>query len=368
MEARLLMPTAIEWTDETWNPIRARNKATGKTGWHCVHMSEGCRNCYAERLNVKPGATGGTGLPYKPGHEKDIEIFLDERALLAPLGWKRPRRIFVCSMTDLFADFVADEWLDRLFAVMALCPQHTFQVLTKRPERMRAWFTTFVPPLDLEERIRVIAAGILKRRFGVPDEHPRDTLSRLNPFPWPLPHVWLGVSAENQETAAARIPELLQTPAARRFVSAEPLLGPVDLHSYMWPVCGWWKGDFNSYSAAKAAGADCGLRRQSLVSAPAFFLDWIIVGGESGPRARPMHPDWVRSLRDQCAAAGAAFFFKQWGEWSPSGSGRSISPEGSSPGPEVWNEKTTAFVRRLGKKKAGRTIDGVIHDGMPVTA
>src|SRR6185295_1326030 len=113
--------TKIEWTDATWNPIRARNTKTGKTGWFCTHVSEGCANCYAERINVKPGATGGTGLPYKPGHlaNGDVELFLDENTLTQPLRWRAPRMVFVCSMTDLFADFVPDEWLDRIFAVMA---------------------------------------------------------------------------------------------------------------------------------------------------------------------------------------------------------------------------------------------------------
>ena len=164
----------IEWTDSTWNPIRARNLATGKVGWHCEHMSEACRFCYAEGINRRLG----TGLDFKPGHRADIEIFLDEQMLLAPLRWKKPRRIFVNSMTDTFAEFVKDEWLDRMFAVMVLCPQHTFQVLTKRPERMRSYV------------IHLAVGG------------------------WPLKNIWLGVSAEDQATADERIPLLLQTPAA----------------------------------------------------------------------------------------------------------------------------------------------------------
>lgn len=133
--------STIEWTDSTWSPIRARlkekigRKAKGSLGWHCEHASEGCRNCYAEGFNRRLG----TGLDFKPGHRDDVEIFLDEEMLLAPLRWKKPKIIFVCSMTDAFASFVRDEWLDRMFAVMALCPQHTFQVLTKRAERMREY-------------------------------------------------------------------------------------------------------------------------------------------------------------------------------------------------------------------------------------
>src|SRR5712671_7902670 len=125
--------SAIEWTDATWTPIRARNHRG--TGWHCEHVSDGCRNCYAEGFNRRLG----TGLDFKPGYRLYNEIFLDEKMLTLPLRWKKPRMIFVCSMTDLFADFVRDEWIDRMFAVMALCPQHRFQVLTKRAKRMREY-------------------------------------------------------------------------------------------------------------------------------------------------------------------------------------------------------------------------------------
>src|ERR1700749_4070382 len=125
--------TKIEWTDATWNPIRARNKSNGKMGWFCIHKSAGCAGCYAESMNTRLG----TGIDFKPGHLKDVEIFVDEKMLTMPLRWKRPRMIFVCSMTDLFADFVPDEFVDQMFAVMALAPQHTFQVLTKRARRQR---------------------------------------------------------------------------------------------------------------------------------------------------------------------------------------------------------------------------------------
>ena len=129
--------TKIEWTDATWNPLRARHKVTKKNGWHCEKVSSGCDICYSDKFNRRLG----TGLPFKPGHRKDIEIFLDEKMLLQPLKWKRPRRIFVCSMTDLFGDFHSDGWIDKMFAVMARCPQHTFQILTKRSKRMRDYIT-----------------------------------------------------------------------------------------------------------------------------------------------------------------------------------------------------------------------------------
>lgn len=249
--------TKIEWATlglargVTWNPIRARNAATGKRGWHCEHVSEACRNCYAESLNMKAGDTGGTGLPYKPGHRQEsasgragperaakAEIYLDEKTLLQPLSWRAPRGVFVASMTDIFGDWVKDEWLDRIFAVMALCPQHRFAVLTKRPKRMREYVSgnpskiPFLGRMPLE-RIHIEAAGHMEGDGGFMDEIKRVA----NPYslyldrPWPLPNVWLGVTAEDQTRADERIPDLLATPAAVRFVSCEPLLGPIDLYN-----------------------------------------------------------------------------------------------------------------------------------------
>lgn len=316
--------TGIEWTGSTWTPIRARHRASGKLGWHCVHMSEGCRHCYAETMNGRLG----TGLPFKPGHAGDIEIVLDERMLLQPLRWRKPRLIFVCSMTDIFADFVPDEMIDRIFAVMALAPQHTFQVLTKRAERMRNYLT----PYDAR-RADGLGSNVVKLGYAGP----------LELLPWPLPNVWLGVSAEDRPNLLARVGELRNTPAAVRFISAEPLLG--DLGNILLDD-----------------------------------IDWIIVGGESGPNARPMHPVWARSIRDQCAAAGTAFFFKQWGEWQPRAwrkdggthalnrwPGHSFQKIQSAPdsiervgaGPD-WQ----AFAK-VGKKAAGRMLDGREHSAMP---
>lgn len=363
--------SAIEWTDASWNPIRARLRSDpSRVGWHCVHKSPGCANCYAEGFNRRLG----TKLAYKPGHEREIEIFLDEKMLLLPLKWKRPRKIFVGSMTDLFADFVTDEMLDRIFAVMALAPQHIFQVPTKRADLMRAYFA------DPGERAMAIgiAAGnmldgdwiwndgkpfrkaielIITRSLGYSDNPKINLLDDL----LPLPNVWLGVSVEDQVRADERIPDLLATPAAVRFLSCEPLLGPVDLDC---PRIDWMEHPEGN-----------GIRGDRLC------YDWVICGGESGPGARPMHPDWARSLRDQCAAAGVPFFFKQWGEWAPGE---------NAPGPAVRTEQTADLgeagwfycsltprmseelhcddapdLYRFGKKAAGRVLDGVTHDGMP---
>lgn len=347
--------SAIEWTDATWNPIRARNKATGKVGWFCTHVSEGCRNCYAETWNMRLG----TGLAYKPGHLDDADIFLDEKMLQLPLKWTKPRRIFTLSMSDLFADFVTDEWLDRIFAVMALAERHTFQVLTKRTDRMRSYFA------DVAAGPRIARHWLPAAGFG-------------KIFHLPLPNVWLGTSAENQDTANTRIPDLLATHAAKLIVSCEPLLGPIDLTDLK-PHRATQKGDIDALTGRCIWPSAKGFADSiNATSDRTGKIAWVIAGGESGPNARPMHPDWARSLRDQCEAADVPFFFKQWGEWEPReqwsghlGGGRfeqmiAIMPDGSSVAPDVVPQDVGGHrVARVGKRKAGRLLDGVEHSEMP---
>lgn len=290
--------TKIEWAHaglgrgETWNPIRARNRLTGAIGWHCEKVSPACTHCYAERQNVA-GARGGTRLPYKPGirQKRDIEVYLDEAPLFAPLHWKAPRGIFACSMTDVFGDWVLEEWLDRIFAVAALCPQHIFIFLTKRSPRGRQYLAN--QPITRRRWEDAI------RKMGV--EH-------ISPPPI-LPNVWLGVTAEDQQRAEERIPDLLATPAVVRFVSVEPMLGPVNLSeididgdSAITPLRAWSKEELSEAWGEPVA-----------VGQPA--LDMVITGGETGAGARPTHIDWERSIRDQCSAAGVAYFRKQVGEW-----------------------------------------------------
>lgn len=322
--------TKIEWTEVTWNPIVG-----------CSLASPGCTNCYAmrfagTRLGHVPKYDGLTQ-PAKLGPVWTGKLALDKKALLAPLGWKRPRMVFVNSMGDLFHDHIPDEWIDRVFAVMALCPQHTFQVLTKRSARMRNYCQSrFETEWGSEQLWEAIED--LSDRGGEHDA--------------PLPNVWLGVSVEDQQRADERIPDLLATPAAVRWISAEPLLGPVNITDAMWA------------------------REDRLLEDMAATIDWVVVGGESGPGARPMHPDWARSLRDQCAAADVPFFFKQWGEWAPIGREHAhsmllITADG------FVVPKALAVMRRnhyghglievakLGKKRAGRLLDGAIHDEMP---
>ncbi|MBR0687312.1 phage Gp37/Gp68 family protein [Bradyrhizobium manausense] len=371
--------SAIEWTDATWNPIRARHKRTGKVGWHCEHATTGCIFCYAERRNKWIG----TGLDFKPGHRQHIDLFLDEQMLTQPLRWKTPRRIFVGSMTDLFADFVPDAWLDKIFAVMALAPQHTFQVLTKRPARMRRYLTNAdqneaaragirSPGFTVNQRIQALLADYVKLgKFQVNGFGPvyKEDWERAKPYlrPLPLPNVWLGTSAERQPEADERIPELLATPSAIRFVSIEPLLDWIDLgehvHAFACHDC------FNGRTRTSGHFFDeqCPACAGSGIEKPR--LDWVIVGLESGPKARIIHPDCVRSLRDQCAAAGVAFFFKQWGEHVPIPLRDNHQIKRSK---FYLNDRGFPFHQvedyalvRVGKKAAGRKLDGVEHNEFP---
>lgn len=272
----------IEWTDASWTPIRARRWGLPegepdrgimdgtKTGWHCEHVTDACRFCYAESINRRLG----TGLDFKPGHRKDIETFLDETMLLTPLRWKRPRMVFVCSMTDLFADFVSDEMIDRMFAVMAMAPQHTFQVLTKRPKRMRDYIQSKCHKTP--QWVEIEGARVLLPYEGG----------------WPT-YIWLGTSVHDQASADEFVPLLLDTPAAVRFVSYEPAL------SYWYPES----------TPSLQEGINC------LYGSPK--LDWVIAGGESGPKARFADPAWFRSTRDQCKAANVRFFMKQMSKKAP---------------------------------------------------
>lgn len=236
--------SAIEWTEATWNPV---------TG--CSEVSPGCAHCYAKTFAER--FRGVPGHPYEVG----FDLTLRPERLQQPLAWKTPRLIFVNSMSDLFHEDVPLEFIAQVFEVMEQATHHTFQILTKRAERLEA------------------------------------VASQL---PWPE-NIWMGVSVENQRWTS-RIDALRRTPARVKFLSCEPLLGPLGL--------------------------------------TLSDIDWVIVGGESGPRARPMQLDWARSIRDQCLAAEVPFFFKQWGAFDSDG-------------------------RRVGKKRAGRVLSGRTWDEMP---
>lgn len=335
----------IEWTDATWNPI---------TG--CTLVSEGCRHCYAAKLAATrmknhPSRKGLARMNAAGEAKFTGEVRFNEQWLDQPLRWKRPRKIFVCAHGDLFHEAMPDEWIDRVYAVMALASHHTFQVVTKRPERAREYLAA--------DRRREINLEIY--------EKPKVLRRDITDAYWPLPNVWLGTSVEDQATADARIPHLLATPAAIRFVSAEPLLGPLRLDDLI--VADGRPGEWH-VNALDAEGGDP-------ADDPDFgcnTLDWIIVGGESGPKARPMHPDWALSLRDQCQAAGVAFFFKQWGEYAPAERLLPSEPNDVT----YWPDGTIGngncnhnggigwSLRRVGKARAGRLLDGREWSEVPV--
>lgn len=289
--------TKIQWTDATWGPIRARSKETGKVFHWCERVSSGCANCFAATMAQR------FGLPdYIKANRDKVEFFLDEETLKKPLSWKKPKMVFVESCSDLFGDWVEESWLDRVFAIMALTTRHTYQVLTKRPERMREYASA----ADLRSRIDD-ACGQFVDGCRFHGDLP----------PWPLPNCWKGVSVEHQATADERIPVLLQTPAAVRFLSCEPLLGPVELrhvneHNGTFTpsfdaVLGWR----TEYQYKARNESECSIGAHSEMYRR---VDWVIVGGESGgPNARPCNVEWIRSIVRQCQAARVACFVKQLG-------------------------------------------------------
>lgn len=348
--------TSIEWTDATWNPIRG-----------CSRVSEGCRNCYAEGVAKR---FSGPGMPYHGLIARTGQwnggVMVVEHLLDWPLRKRKPQRIFVNSMSDLFHEAVPDEWIDQIFTVMAIAERHTFQVLTKRPKRMLAYLA--------QDRRRQWADSAVHLWGGIDPDALHDAIRYGDKV---LPNVWLGVSVEDQATADERIPLLLQTPAAVRWISAEPLLGSVDLtrvckanHATLGTYMDALRGHQWDESAHEGGGPP-------LDDDPADFdgLDWVVVGGESGRHARPMHPDWARSLRDQCQAAGVPFLFKQWGNWSPSdakpepgkytGGGIFLRPDGTKGCQGDWLDGNAAAMDHPGKKAAGRMLDGRLHDEYP---
>lgn len=340
--------TKITWSDMVWNPTIG-----------CTKISSGCTNCYAERMSARLKAMGRP--EYKDvvddkGHWTGKITLCPER-LDQPLYWKKPRRIFVDSMSDLFhpALFGTDEaddlvnpintpFLDRIFAVMAMAKQHTFQILTKREELM-FWY---MMDRNLPDRIDAGVEAICGEHGWCPTD-----------LDWPLPNVWLGVSIEDQEMANKRVSRLLPISASIHFVSAEPLLSGIDFSEIVMP-----DGD---HLGTSLFNHGCGAG-----------IDWLIAGGESGPNARPMHPDWARGLRDQFKEAGVPFFFKQWGEWALKSDRLSSNDFGVLDPDGTWFHLCTgwngrpidpdtgeAYMVRVGRKKAGHLLDGQEYHEFP---
>jgi len=297
------MATKIEWAQEVWNPIIG-----------CSKVSAGCRNCYAERMANRLAHMGVEGYDEVVAHSgkwAGKTVFVKSQ-LEKPLHLKKPRRIFVCSMGDLFHESVPDEWLNRVFDVIQRNPQHKFILLTKRPRRMADYIN------------HVFAA-------------------RVFDLPFWLTNVWAGVTVESQD-CLWRVKELGRLLTAVRFVSVEPMLGPVRFSRPLIPR---------------------GIYGQSSVSYSTLFnnIDWVICGGESGPGARLMHPDWARDLRDECRAAGVPFFFKQWGEYCHPDQ----MPEDTYSAVDAAHNLAGYVDRpwKVGRKKAGRLLDGEMWDQFP---
>jgi protein gp37 len=287
----------IAWTDSTWNPV---------TG--CTPVTAGCKNCYAARMVKRFPHLHGEYKTYSRNPIPFGRVQFHPDRLDIPLRWKKPRRIFVGSMGDLFHENVEHGWIASVFSYIEAAPQHTFMILTKRPDRMLYHFR-----------------GGLSKKFPV------------------LPNLWLGATIEDQEAADWRVSVLLECPAVIHFVSAEPMLGPLQLDRIR-------HGNAGGYEDAFSDPGDWGDVPQG--DRPGG-VDWVICGGETGSRASPMHPDWPRSLRDQCQAAGVPFFFKQWGNWRPAFTGETVDVER---GVHEWNDGVLSL--RVGNKSAGRLLDG----------
>jgi protein gp37 len=391
--------TKISWATKSWSPILG-----------CERVSSGCDSCYAirtvHRLAHNPSPkVGPLYVDLTESRDDRLDWTGDVRVLhgrlMDPLGWRKPERIFVNSQADLFHKDVPRYFIVRILAVMALAPQHTFLVLTKRHARMKS--------LMSEESLQAeVRAEQCKMAADAGEPEPL-------PLLWPLRNLHLGVSVEDQHWADIRIPALLATPAAVRWISAEPLLGALDVRKYLHcPDCeytdsGWFAYPCEAHGCEKCghsahAGGDgegCGHPdpntgwcecHHATEIVPAGGLDGLVVGGESGPNARPMHPGWVRWLREQCDWFGVPFHLKQWGEWAPAPwkgedgathaftGGRYMKDDvevehfmkiGHSPISSERNDETpdgAQGMRRVGKKAAGRELDGQTYDEYPGVA
>jgi len=324
--------TAIEWTDETWNPVVG-----------CSPVSEGCRHCYAARMAHRLAHNPLTGTQYKGlvDHESRWEgvARVLRKRFDQPLRWRKPRRVFVCSMGDLFHDQVSAHAIAGVFGVMACAERHTFQVLTKRPERMLSWQLWLSGKAFQQQSIYPEDRHSWRMRrllWAAGHDFAPFKISHGIDLEWPIPNVWLGASVESAKHLV-RIDDLRCCDAAVRFLSCEPLLGP-------------------------------------LGSLDLTGIHWVSVGGETGPGARPMHPAWAREIRDQCIADGVPFFFKQWGAWSATSEERQrgtttgvtwARPDGTWGCPTDESARYEDIMARIGKKRAGRHLDGRLWEEMP---
>lgn len=326
--------TKIEWASHVWNPV---------TG--CDYVSEGCKNCYAERMAYR--LKGRCGYPA----DEPFRVTLHPDRLEQPLKWRKPRKVFVCSMGDLFHEDVPSDFTEVMFGIMSLCPQHTFIVLTKRAQQMEAFFRNRTLA-ECRQQIN----WYLDDEIGPTEEEKNSLCSN-----WPLPNVIGMVTAENQKMADLRIPYLLDTPFITRGVSVEPMLGPVNLSHYLVPK--------NIRKEREDGSISLKLRPS---------VKWVIAGGETGPDARPTHPDWIRALQRRCQNTCTAFFFKSWGDWAPfydrdvdDPDWRQIPQETkkvcrlNADGGQEFHGERLIYFDRVGKKSAGRLLDGRTWDEYP---
>jgi protein gp37 len=341
---------------ETWNPIIG-----------CSKVSEGCKNCYAEQMagrlaHMPKSYKYSNVVSINPSRWNGKTEFVD-KALKKPLHWKKPRIIFVCSMGDLFHESVPFEWIDKVMAVAALIPQHIFIVLTKRARRIAEYFG--------QGKKNLVKNWVnASYEMGIADKNDDDDFvsgyithrcnsehNKTESWGWPLDNIWLGVTAENQATANERIPYLLKTPATVRFVSVEPMLGLVDLKRIPEQ---YWGSEYNK----EFEGINLGTLSEGKKTKTPWHLDWVICGGESGHQARPMHPDWARSLRDQCKNNSVPFYFKQWGEWLPNNEHAETLGK-IKISREVSYGYTSQTMLKVGRKAAGSLLDGKKHEEYP---
>jgi len=342
--------TLIDYLDKSWNPIQDKEKGKSGNGYHCTKVSKGCTNCWAERMNKRIGNGKAFVERYSvlsiQKSEKSVnksreriktEFEIKESELLKPFKWRKPCRIGVQFMGDLFHEDVPFDMIERVFKVTHQNPRHTFIIFTKRPEMMKEYFD-----------------GILKNWIAIP------------------PHIWLCTSVEDQKTADERIPILLSIPAAVRGVSYEPALSPVDFSKFFKNNCKYCGKSLNKFDSCSNCEADYPYK---------VGIDWVIMGGEAGPGSRPMHPEWARSVQKQCAEAEVAFWSKQWGDYVMSNeqlvmNNKSkrvehmnikgeIFKKGINVNSDDIQQKWYETFKRVGKKKAGHLLDGRAYQEIP---